>query len=102
MHTPTFNLVGTTFLFPLTFLEGFCSCLQQQQATCSLTWVNLCDVGYGRESVLKVVKGTRDPFVSGLKVGVKSNVIRYPCSVQYSMFLYYFKIGVSNVITNGI
>ena len=42
MHTPTFNLVGTTFLFPLTFLEGFCSCLQQQQATCSSTWVDLC------------------------------------------------------------
>ena len=60
------------------------------------------DVGYGRESVSKVVKGTRDPFVSGSKVGVKSNTIRYPCNVQYSMFLYYFKIGVSNVITNGI
>ena len=40
--------------------------------------------------------------MSGLKVGVKLNTIRYPCSVQYSIFLYYFKIGVSNVITNGI
>ena len=66
------------------------------------TLLVVLDVGYGRESVSKVVKGTRDPFVSGLKVGVKSNTIRYPCSVQYSMFLYYFKIGVSNVITNGI
>ena len=40
--------------------------------------------------------------MSGLKVGVKSNAIQYPCSIQYSMFLYYFKIGVLNVITNGI